>query len=226
MAAASTSAPSPAASRSPRLAPPLAPESSTGPSHGSVPAPGSAVTTSFAPAPDRPVLRVIHSHLSTSRRSWQQALPLEWTLPEGLPATPPAARHLRVVAPSPHDPSPSGKPVSHPGAWVARLAPAILEVIAGERPVAQLTRWTARDVLATLTRRHAAARRHPAGRDRAPVRRSTRSVRVHAIAPGIVEACAVVTTGERCRALALRLEIIGRDTAAGPRWLITACEIG
>ena len=210
MAAVSTSAPAPA------------PTCETSPAVTPVPPP--AVAATFTPAPDRPVLRVIHSAPPSPRRSWQQALPLEWTLPEGLPATPPAARHLRVVAPNPE--TPSGPALTHPGPWVARLAPAILEVIAGERPVAQLTRWTARDILATLARRHAAARRHPAGRDRAPVRRATRSVRVHAVAPGIVEASAVVSTGERCRALALRLEIIGRDTAAGPRWLITACEIG
>lgn len=183
-----------------------------------------ASRASIAPVPDRPLLRVIHSPATPPRRGWQQALPLEWVLPEGPAAEPPAPRHLRVVG-DPSTPSP-GSAIAHPGAWVARLAPAILEVIAGDRPVAQLTRWTTRDILATLARRHAAARRHPAGRDRAPARRSTRSVRVHAVAAGIVEACAVVDTGERVRALALRLEIIGREAVSGPRWLVTACEIG
>lgn len=184
----------------------------------------SSPSPSPAPRP-RPALRVIHSPsvLKAAPRGWQQALPLDWELPNGIPADPPAPRHLRVVGAPP-----LGQPghAPHPGPWVARLAPAIFEVIAGERPVTQLTRWVTREILTTLARRHTAARRHPAGRARAPERRTARSVRIHAVAPGIIEASAVVSTSQRSRAIALRLETIGRDTASGPRWLVTACEIG
>lgn len=174
----------------------------------------------------RPVLRVIASPTTPERstRGWQQALPLDWELPGGVPAVPTAPRHLRVVGSPPPLPAPGRIP--HPGPWMARLAPAIFEVIAGERPVAQLTRWVARDILATLARRHAAARRHPAGRDRTTQRRTAHSVRIQSVAPGIVEASAVVSTPTRARAIAVRFEAVGRDTASGPRWLITACEIG
>jgi hypothetical protein len=184
------------------------------------------LTASIPTGPAHPPLRVIHSLAPAQRapRGWQQALPLDWEFPNGVPAEPPAPRHLRVVGTSPPINQPGQAP--HPAPWVARLAPAIFEVIAGERPVTQLTRWVARDILATLARRHAAARRHPAGRERPAQRRVARAVRVHSVAPGIVEASAVVSTTQRSRAIALRLEAVGRESAGGPRWLITACEIG
>jgi hypothetical protein len=94
---------------------------------------------------------------------------------------------------------------------VARLAPAILEVAAGERPPGQLTRWVTRDIRETLARR---------GKARAPQCRRVRSVRVTSPAPGVVEASAVVIGGERARAVALRLEVVRG------RWLATAVEIG
>lgn len=189
--------------------------------------PTHALTPSSArPTQASPPLRVIHSLAPGQRapRSWQQALPLDWEFPNGIPAQPQAPRHLRVVGAT----TPLNQPgqALHPAPWVARLAPAIFEVIAGERPVTQLTRWVSRDILATLSRRHAAARRHPAGRERSAQRRVARAVRVHSVAPGIVEASAVVSSTQRARAIALRLEAVGRESASGPRWLITACEIG
>lgn len=189
----------------------------------SSPTTASAPESRDTPSDTRPALRVVYARPDAPDRSWQPALPLEWRLPSDLPAVPVPPRHLKVVGN--HTPSPAGG-LPHPGPWVARLAPAIFEVIAGERPVAQLTRWTSRDILATLARRHAAARRHPAGRDRAPLRRTTRTVRLHSVRADIVEVSAVVATSERCRAIALRLEIVGRESASGLRWLVTACEIG
>ncbi len=188
------------------------------------------MSSSPAPAaPSAPVLRVVHSpspRRSCPSRSRQAALPLDWSLPSGTPAEPNAPRHLRVV-PDPEAAGPSGwDGLPHPGAWVARLGPAVFEVIAGERPVHQLTRWASRDILAVLARRHAAAQRHPAGRDRTPPGRRAHSVRVQAVAPGVIEASVVVRSGPRCRALAMRLEVVGREKASGPRWLLTACDIG
>lgn len=159
-----------------------------------------------------------------------QPLPLEWQLPGGLPAAPPPARHLRLVTPAPEplphdgagstDPAVGGDRLPAPAPWVARLAPAILEVAAGERPPGQLTRWVTRDIRETLARRGAAALRHPAGKGRPPQCRRVRSVRVTSPAPGIVEASAVVIGAERARAVALRLE------AVRGRWLATAVELG
>jgi len=180
-------------------------------------------------APPAPVLRVVHSPAprhTCPPRTRQTVLPLDWALPGGAPAEPPAPRHLRVV----RDPESTGAAewdgLPHPGAWVARLGPAVFEVIAGERPIHQLTRWASRDILTVLARRHAAAQRHPAGRDRTPPGRRAQSVRVQSVAPGVIEATVVVRSGPRCRALAMRLEVVGREKASGPRWLLTACDIG
>lgn len=149
-----------------------------------------------------------------------QPLPLEWQLPTGLPATPPPARHLRLVAPSPEPLSTEEGRLPSPGPWVARLAPAILEVAAGERPPGQLTRWVTRDIRETLARRGAAALRHPAGKGRPPQCRRVRSVRVTSPAPGVIEASAVVIGAVRARAVAVRLEVVRG------RWLATAVELG
>ncbi|MGA1501100.1 MAG: Rv3235 family protein [Candidatus Nanopelagicales bacterium] len=159
----------------------------------------------------------------------EQTLPLEWQVPGGLPATPPPARHLRLVTPlepDDHDADGSAGASARPGGlpapapWVARLAPAIIEGAAGERPAGQLTRWVTRDIRETLARRGAAALRHPAGKDRPPQCRRVRSVRVTSPAPGIIEASAVVIGSVRARAVALRLE------AVRGRWLATAVELG
>lgn len=187
--------------------------------------PGTHATADLGTAAVEPQLRIIHAGRAPAV-SRQQPLPLEWHLPSGIPATPPPARHLRVVG-SPAPAHTHRGNIPDPAAWVARIAPAILEVIAAERPATQLARWASRDVFTTLARRHAAAARHPAGRDRRPPCRRIRSVRICPIAPGIIEASAVITGVERTRAIALRLELIHRpQRAEEPRWLITACEIG
>lgn len=145
----------------------------------------------------------------------QSALPLDWHLPSGLPADPPPVRHLRLVT---QTEPPPGLPA--PAPWVARLAPAILEVVAGERPSGQLSRWVTGEIRETLARRGAAARCHPAGKGRIPPCRRVRSVRIFQPAPGIVEASATVIGTSRARAVALRLEVVRG------RWLATAVEIG
>jgi len=150
----------------------------------------------------------------------EQMLPLEWQVPSGLPATPPPARHLRLVAPTPESLEAMGEGLPSPAPWVARLAPAVIEVAAGERPAGQLTRWVTREIRETLARRGAAAQRHPAGKDRAPQCRRVRSVRVTSPAPGVIEASAVVIGSTRARAVAMRLE------AVRGRWLATAMELG
>jgi hypothetical protein len=158
--------------------------------------------------------------MSVTTLAAEQQLPLEWQVPSGLPATPPPVRHLRLVAPPPSPLRDDGPGLPSPAPWVARLAPAILEVAAGERPPGQLTRWVTREIRETLARRGAAALRHPAGKARAPQCRRVRSVRVTSPAPGVIEASAVVIGAVRARAVAVRLE------AVRGRWLATAVEIG
>lgn len=104
-----------------------------------------------------------------------------------------------------------------PEAWARRMVQAVVEVLTGVRPLAQLVRWTSPDVYAGLQRRGAAsAAVRPASGRRAVVR----SVRLCEPADGVIEACAVVIGNGRARAVALRLE--GLDG----RWRMTALEIG
>lgn len=93
------------------------------------------------------------------------------------------------------------------------LVRAILEAIAGERPVAQLTRWVSDDVYADIestvcpgTPRTWAA--------------TVRRVIVTEPADGVAEVCAVIQRGLRSTAVALRLE--GLDG----RWVVTALQLG
>jgi hypothetical protein len=104
-----------------------------------------------------------------------------------------------------------------PEQWAAHLAQAIVEVMAGARPAAQILRWTTPEVYAVLSRRALVSTRRagPATR-RAAVRR----VRFCEPADGVVEACAVVVDGGRVRALAMRLVGIDR------RWRIEALQLG
>ncbi len=101
-----------------------------------------------------------------------------------------------------------------PQAWAGRMVQAVIEVLSGVRPLAQLVRWTSPDVYAALQRRSARTRPQP-GR-----RAIVRSVHVSEPADGVAEACAVVIAHGRVRAVALRLE--GLDG----RWVMTALEIG
>jgi hypothetical protein len=116
------------------------------------------------------------------------------------------------------DKPPAGLPDPH--AWAGTLAQAVVEVLAGDRPVAQLLRWTTARIYTELGRRAAVAGREctavRAGRARAVVRR----VHVFQPAEGVAEASAVLSDGRRTRAMALRLQ------SDGGRWLCTALELG
>lgn len=110
-------------------------------------------------------------------------------------------------------------PVDRP--WVGRLTQALLEVLAGERPHTQLLPWTSDRVFRAVTRRVTVA-----ARMRSTVVDLTRrprlqlgSIRVTEPAAGVAEVCAVVRRGDRCQAVALRLE------AWRGRWRCTAFEL-
>ncbi len=156
----------------------------------------------------------------------QLSLPLSWEVSPGVPAIPQVPRHLHVVGTT--EPQVTGEPkTDRPTVeWVARMARAVAEVGAGERPPGQLTRWVERDQLRLLAARGAAVARHPSTRGRVTVAnrpralQQVRSIRLCPIAPGIVETSAVLVGTERARAVAMRFEFIAE------RWLLTAFSLG
>ena len=190
------------------------------------------MTTAFEPAqgpvesaetceePGRPQLRVING-ARTAEGPRQMALPLQWQV-DGMPAAPPVPRYLRVVrdADEQAELAASAKGRPHPVAWTAQVARVIYEVAQGERPAAQLRRHVARDQLATLAIRGTSYARHPAVRHSRGLSRlrQVRAVRCCLVAPGVVEASAVIVGAARSHAVALRLE------AAEDSWLVTAVE--
>lgn len=169
----------------------------------------------------------------------QGTLPLAFVLPSGLPAVPQAPRDARLVdqpavaeqaamaAARPDEreddngfdelefgPQPTARAeLPDPCPWAGRLAQALVEVLAGERPLSQLVRWTTRDVYDQLAER-------ATGGAAGSVRSIVRSVHLTEPADGVAEVAAIVRRGARCFALALRLE--GLDG----RWQCSALEFG
>lgn len=106
-----------------------------------------------------------------------------------------------------------------PTTWAGQLARAVTEVLAGDRPLPQLMRWTDETVFADLSRRTTALAQAGAGRRGPRNRVGVRSVRICEPRDGVIEAAVHVRQGHRSRALALRLE--GLDG----RWRCTALQI-
>lgn len=183
--------------------------------------PDASAEDDFAQEPaSRPKLRVIDGQRGSDAPQ-QMALPLRWQV-DGVPAAPPKPGYLRVVRDADEQAelaaTAHGRP--HPVAWTAQVARAIYEVAQGERPAAQLRRHVARDQLATLSIRGTSYARHPATRNSRGMSRlrQVRAVRCCMVAPGIVEASAVIVGAARSHAVALRLE------AQPDSWLVTAVE--
>lgn len=101
-------------------------------------------------------------------------------------------------------------------AWSSSLVVAVIQVQLAQRPVAQLNRWLAADVLGAVTLQQ---RRRRAGSDSSVVRIGLRSLRVQHPHPEVAEVAAVVAVGTRPSPVALRLEALGN------RWLCTAIEL-
>ncbi len=164
----------------------------------------------------------------------QGTLALSFLLPSGAPATPQSAPVLRLVvddvAGGPADseaqdtedvgdfgPQPTAS-AALPAArnWAGCVVQAIVEVLAGARPVGQLVRWTSAEVYDEIASLVVPGLQRPTG----PLRGVVRSVHVTEPADGVAEVCALVRRGARSTAVALRLE--GRDG----RWQCTALELG
>lgn len=102
-------------------------------------------------------------------------------------------------------------------AWGSSLAPAMVEALLAQRPVAQLNRWLAEEVLADI-RLH--QRRRLAQGRRPTVAVMLRSLRVQHPQPEAAEVAALLTVGRHSMAMAFRLE------ALGDRWLCRSLELG
>jgi hypothetical protein len=141
-----------------------------------------------------PRLRLIASHV-------EDPLPFDVTnpAPVGRPLAPPAPPRQQLPDPRP---------------WAARLVVAVLEALAGRRPVRQLVPWTDDAVYAQLSR---TVRSQALTGSRPGV---LRSLRISEPADGVIELCAVVVDADRSRAVAARLE------GADGRWQCTALQLG
>jgi hypothetical protein len=108
--------------------------------------------------------------------------------------------------------------------WSRRYAQAVVEIVAGDRPVAQLVRWHTRAIHQELGRRAGIVARagvHHAGqgRGRRPVvRPQVVSARTCFLTPGVAEVSVHVRHGDRSRAIAARFE------HQDGRWVTTALE--
>jgi hypothetical protein len=131
-----------------------------------------------------------------------------------LSATPPAP-DLRIV--------PAGTPVEHQELrlWTTRFAQATVEVLAGDRPLPQLLRWTSARVYQDLERRaRILAQKAPTPPRGRRVRPQVRSVHVFRPGPRSAEVSVHVRHGHRSRAMAARLE--ERDGS----WRCVALQLG
>ena len=92
----------------------------------------------------------------------------------------------------------------------------MVQALLAQRPIAQLNRWLADDVLCAVSGSSDSA---GPNRARSVVRVVVGSVRVQHPHPEVAEVAARVAVGTSTTALALRLE------ARGDRWLCTALEL-
>lgn len=106
-------------------------------------------------------------------------------------------------------------------AWAARFAQATVEVLGGDRPLAQLLRWTTARVYQDLDRRvRILGRTAPAPQRMRTIRPQVRSVHVCQPSPGTAEVSVHVQHGHRSRAIAARIE------RRHDRWTCVALQLG
>lgn len=144
----------------------------------------------------------------------QGALALSYPLPGGVAADPQTT--ALVLVPHGSRPSPEGNMET----WAATFIQAVVEVIASDRPVTQLVRWTNRRVYAEIAERQRHVARHRGTTGIRSSRQHVATVRVSRPFPGCAEIAARVTFGPRSRAVAARLDYVHG------RWLCTAIRFG
>jgi hypothetical protein len=136
-------------------------------------------------------------------------LALAFPLPSGVPAIPEAPRSLQMVPAAAGLSGCAGSrtpALAAPRPWAGRLVQAVVEVLAGDRPAAQLARWTTAGVYYDLQRTATRAARERSVFAHRPTADVVRSLHVSEPADGVAEVCALVDGGRRVRALALRIE--------------------
>lgn len=183
---------------------------------GTLPAAGTSAG-GLLPVPARPAGPPVIPYEEALRRSAearggsgfvQGALAIDWCEPDDSDPLVLDRRTLRRELPPPI-------PVA------ARLAPAMIEVMAGVRPAPQLVRWTSPDVYEVIARRAAlASRRAARGAAEPRLRVRVRRVRGCEPADGVAEVAVVLQVGPRVRAVALRL--VGHHG----RWRVESMQLG
>ena len=143
----------------------------------------------------------------------QGALALTYSMPSGLDAVPAGVEDDEQAANA-------AQPIPDPRPWAARYVQAVVEVLAQQRPVTQLARWTAGHVYNELVRLHRSAPAQPRDASARPARQTVVSVRVCKVGPDAAEVAARIEEGPRSRAVAARL-----DFRRG-RWTCTALLVG
>jgi hypothetical protein len=162
----------------------------------------------------RPLLTLVKSSAGASDAFVQGTLPLTYPLPSGVDAVPQSSATTvgRVLAAS------ADVPAVH--AWASRFMQAVIEVVAGDRPLTQLARWTSPTVYEQIGRVH----HHVSAAKPDTIRRSPRhqiaTVHVCQVTPIVTEVAARVVGGRRSRALAARLDF------ERERWTCTAFDFG
>ena len=142
----------------------------------------------------------------------QGALALRYQV-EPEPAVVPAPPTLRLV--------PTGPQLPDAQTWATKLVQAMAEVLAGDRPISQLVRFTDAIVFNDLNRRVRMLGLTTTATARGQKERSAvRSVHVSNPVSKVAEVAAHVRYGDRSRAIALRLEV------HRGRWICTALELG
>lgn len=186
--------------------------------------------------PDRPLARLVVRRIparpleppyddeldvAPTMEATEGALALAFPLPSGVPPVPEAPAPLRLVPPvGGSELHRTGQGcLTAPRPWAGRLVQAVVEVLAGDRPAAQLARWTAAGVYYDLQRMATRAARERAVFAQRPAVDTVRSLHVSEPADGVAEVCALVERDRRARVLALRIE--GRDG----RWQCTALRL-
>ena len=126
---------------------------------------------------------------------------------------------LRLVPPA-GAAAPGPSMILSPRRFAAPLAQGVAEVLMGVRPPQQLAQATTLDVLGQLERNAGRLAPRDPARNKARPRPRVSSVRLCEPAAGVAEVCAVVDTGVRRRAIALRLEVVDG------RWQCTVLRVG
>ncbi len=179
--------------------------------------PRAALPVRRPPAPRHPLATVTRL---TTTRGLTEDVPVahvQGTLALDLGGLPhaPATPELRVVETR----GEPGEADLH--TWAARFAQATVEVLGGQRPLAQLVRWTSAPVYADLQRRvRILSQTPPLPAQGRAVRPQVRSVHVFQPERGAAEVSIHVRHGHRSRAIAARLE------EGGGRWRCVILQLG